>query len=49
MKVNIALGSNGTDALEIALESLDIPKKPEKIVPNFTFTPAEAVVRGGYN
>ncbi len=40
---------NGTDALEIALESLDIPKKSEVIVPNFTFlSPAEAVVRGGY-
>ena len=41
--------ANGTDALEIALESLDIPKKSEVIVPNFTFlSPAEAVVRGGY-
>ena len=40
---------NGTDALEIALESLDLPKKSEVIVPNFTFlSPAEAVVRGGY-
>jgi dTDP-4-amino-4,6-dideoxygalactose transaminase len=40
---------NGTDALEIALESLDIPKNSEVIVPNFTFlSPAEAVVRGGY-
>ena len=41
--------ANGTDALEIALESLDIPKNSEVIVPNFTFlSPAEAVVRGGY-
>ena len=40
---------NGTDALEIALESLDLPKNSEVIVPNFTFlSPAEAVVRGGY-
>ena len=29
--------ANGTDALEIALESLDIPKNSEVIVPNFTF------------
>ena len=43
------LVANGTDALEIALESLDIPKNSEVIVPNFTFlSPAEAVVRGGY-
>ena len=41
--------ANGTDALEIALESLDVPKNSEVIVPNFTFlSPAEAVVRGGY-
>ena len=41
--------ANGTDALEIALESIDIPKNSEVIVPNFTFlSPAEAVVRGGY-
>ena len=41
--------ANGTDALEIALESLNIPKNSEVIVPNFTFlSPAEAVVRGGY-
>ncbi len=41
--------ANGTDALEIALESLDLPKDSEIIVPNFTFlSPAEAVVRGGY-
>jgi len=42
--------ANGTDALEIALESLNIPKNSEVIVPNFTFlSPAEAVVRGGYS
>ena len=41
--------ANGTDALEIALESLDLPKNSEVIVPNFTFlSPAEAVIRGGY-
>ena len=41
--------ANGTDALEIALESLNLPKNAEIIVPNFTFlSPAEAVVRGGY-
>tara|TARA_B100000989_G_C19500568_1_gene454076 strand:- start:40 stop:1152 length:1113 start_codon:yes stop_codon:yes gene_type:complete len=41
--------ANGTDALEIALESLDLPKNSEIIVPNFTFlSPAEAVIRGGY-
>lgn len=41
--------ANGTDALEIALESLDLPKNSEIIVPNFTFlSPAEAVVRAGY-
>lgn len=41
--------ANGTDALEIALESLDLPKNAEIIVPNFTFlSPAEAVIRGGY-
>tara|TARA_A100001015_G_scaffold298311_1_gene380894 strand:- start:424 stop:1533 length:1110 start_codon:yes stop_codon:yes gene_type:complete len=41
--------ANGTDALEIAIESLNLPKKSEIIVPNFTFlSPAEAVVRGGY-
>ena len=40
---------NGTDAIEIALESLGLPKKSEIIVPNFTFlSPAEAVIRGGY-
>ncbi len=40
---------NGTDALEIALESLNLPKNSEVIVPNFTFlSPAEAVIRGGY-
>ena len=32
-----------------ALESLNLPKNSEIIVPNFTFlSPAEAVVRGGY-
>ena len=41
--------ANGTDALEIALESLNLPKNSEVIVPNFTFlSPAEAVIRGGY-
>tara|TARA_B100001250_G_scaffold43882_1_gene34536 strand:- start:5190 stop:6299 length:1110 start_codon:yes stop_codon:yes gene_type:complete len=41
--------ANGTDALEIALESLNLPKNSEIIVPNFTFlSPAEAVIRGGY-
>ena len=41
--------ANGTDALEIALESLGLPKNSEVIVPNFTFlSPAEAVIRGGY-
>ena len=47
-KYCLGLG-NGTDALEIALESLDIPENSEVIVPNFTFlSPAEAVIRGGY-
>ena len=47
---NFCLGvANGTDAIEIALESLDLPKNSEVIVPNFTFlSPAEAVIRGGY-
>ena len=41
--------ANGTDALEIAIESLNLPKNSEVIVPNFTFlSPAEAVVRAGF-
>ncbi len=41
--------ANGTDAIEIALETLNIPKNSEIIVPNFTFlSPAEAVIRAGY-
>ncbi len=49
-KSKFCLGvANGTDAIEIALESLGIPKNSEVIVPNFTFlSPAEAVLRGGY-
>ena len=36
--------ANGNDALEIAIESLDLPNS-EIIVPNFTFlSPAEAVL-----
>ena len=47
-KYSLAVG-NGTDALEIAIESLNLPKNSEIIVPNFTFlSPAEAVIRGGY-
>ena len=41
--------ANGTDALEIAIEALNLPKGSEIIVPNFTFlSPAEAVIRSGY-
>ena len=41
--------ANGTDALEIAIESLELPKNSEIIVPNFTFlSPAEAVLRSGF-
>ena len=40
---------NGTDALEIALESLDLPKNSEIIVPANSFiASAEAVTRAGY-
>jgi dTDP-4-amino-4,6-dideoxygalactose transaminase len=40
---------NGTDAIEIALESLDLPKGGEVIVPANTFiATAEAVTRSGY-
>lgn len=41
--------ANGTDALEIAIEALNLPENAEIIVPNFTFlSPAEAVIRSGY-
>ena len=40
---------NGTDALEIALESLDLPKGSEIIVPSLTFiSSAEMVSRSGH-
>ena len=41
---------NGTDALEIAIEALDLPKDSEIIVPGNSFiASAEAVIRSGYN
>lgn len=45
----ITLGvANGTDALEIALEALDLPKDSEVLLPANTFAAtAEAVVRNG--
>jgi dTDP-4-amino-4,6-dideoxygalactose transaminase len=40
---------NGTDALEIAIESLSLPEKSEIIVPANSFiASAEAVIRAGY-
>jgi len=40
---------NGTDAIEIALEALDLPKDAEVIVPANTFiATSEAVTRSGY-
>ena len=40
--------ANGTDALEIAFEALDLPKGSEVLVPANTFAAsAEAVVRNG--
>lgn len=40
---------NGTDALEIAIESLDLPKNSEILVPANTFiSTAEAVTRAGH-
>jgi dTDP-4-amino-4,6-dideoxygalactose transaminase len=40
---------NGTDALEIALEALDLPPGSDVIVPAFTFVAtAEAVTRSGH-
>lgn len=41
---------NGTDALEIAIESLNLPKESEIIVPANSFiASAEAVTRNGHN
>ncbi len=41
--------ANGTDAIEIALACLDLPKDSEVIVPAYTFVAtAEAVVRSGF-
>ena len=40
---------NGTDGLEIVLESLDLPEESEVIVPANSFiSTAEAVTRAGY-
>ena len=42
-------GGNGTDALEIALECLDLPPKSEILIPVNTFiATAEAVTRSGH-
>jgi len=41
---------NGTDALEIAIEALDLPERSEIIVPGNTFiASAEAITRSGHN
>ena len=41
--------ANGTDALEIALESLDLPRGSEIIVPAYTFiATSESVTRTGH-
>ena len=40
---------NGTDALEIAIQSLNLPKNSEIIIPANTFiATAEAVIRSGH-
>tara|TARA_Y100000816_G_scaffold122065_1_gene85767 strand:- start:3879 stop:4967 length:1089 start_codon:yes stop_codon:yes gene_type:complete len=48
---NFCIGvANGTDALEIAIECLDLPKGSEIIVPaNSWISSSESVVRLGYN
>ena len=47
--ISIGVG-NGTDALEICIESLNLPKKSEIIVPANTFiSTSEAVTRCGHN
>jgi len=50
LKVKYCIGvGNGTDALEIAIEALDLPPKSEIIVPANTFiATAEAVTRTGH-
>lgn len=50
LQVNHVVGvANGTDALEIAIESLDLPKESEIIVPANSFiASAEAVTRMGH-
>ena len=50
LKVKFCLGvANGTDALEIAIKSLDLKKNSEIIVPaNSWISSAEAVLSNGY-
>lgn len=49
LKINHCIGvANGTDALEIAIEALDLPKSSEIIVPANSFiASSEAVTRSG--
>ncbi|TAH27277.1 MAG: DegT/DnrJ/EryC1/StrS family aminotransferase [Cytophagales bacterium] len=46
---NVMSCANGTDALQLAIMALNLPKDAEIIVPNFTFVaPAEVVALLGY-